>query len=498
MRRRLHRLIGAAAVLHSATGTEQARPSDLDRADRRGPRRPNPVGHARQLLGRVPTGVWVILAIALVLRLTVVAVTWDTPVTLDPQDFSRTAASIAQGHGYPPSNRAPGGGASAFRPPGYPVFLAGVYAIAGRTAPAAGRLAGAFLGTLSVTLIGLIALRLWGRRVGMLALGIAAAAPPLVILSTALISEALFVPVMLAAVLTALESRASKRRYRWLIATGVLVGVACLTRTNGLILLIPFSLAFAPTRSRRELGAWMPPAIFVVTAVLTIAPWTVRNWIVFHAFIPVSDESGYTLAGTYNRVSRADRRTPALWIEAEHGKSPEYAQILRTATARRWNEVTYGDHLQAAAIRDIESDPGYVLKVAYWNTIRTLDLGEGGIAAGNLRDTDIPLGLGLLVIITSPLLLVLALGGLLTRRARRVPRWLWLVPLCMATSVFVTGFIRFRAPIDPFLVMLIAIAADDFLDELLRLIRSVRRVRLQSAPAERPNKRITLTKTRAA
>jgi hypothetical protein len=45
-----------------------------------------------------------------------------------------------------------------------------------------------------------------------------------------------------------------------------------------------------------------------------------------------------------------------------------------------------------------------------------------------------------------------------TRRARRAPKWLWLIPICLATSLFVTGFIRFRAPIDPFLVMLAALA----------------------------------------
>jgi 4-amino-4-deoxy-L-arabinose transferase-like glycosyltransferase len=425
--------------------------------------------------------VWVILAVALLLRLTTVALTWDTPVSLDPQDFSRTAASIAQGYGYPPSNRAPGGGPSAFRPPGYPVFLAGVYLVAGQT-PGAGRLAGAFLGTLTVALIGLIALRLWGGRVGMLALGIAAVVPSVAILGTALISEALFVPVMLGAVLCALEARRSRHRYRWPVATGVLVGVAALTRTNGLILLIPLGLAFVPTHSRRHARGWVAPAVFVITALLTIAPWTIRNWTVFHTFIPVSDESGYTLAGTYNRVSRADQKTPALWIEAEHGKSPEYAQILRTATARRWNEVTYGDHLQAAAIDDIESDPSYLLKVVYWNTVRTLDLGEGSIAAANLRDTDIPFGLAMAIIVTSPLLLVLALGGLITRRARRAPRWLWLIPLCLATSVLVTGFIRFRAPLDPFLVLLVALATDDVRDEVSSLIASIRRAQTQPAP----------------
>jgi hypothetical protein len=241
----------------------------------------------------------------------------------------------------------------------------------------------------------------------------------------------------------------------------VLVGLAALTRTNGAILLIPLALAFAPPRPRRRVRGWAPAAVVVIAACLTIAPWTVRNSIVFHTFIPVSDEIGYTLAGTYNQVSRADRQLPAVWIEAEHGASPEYARILRKAKAQRWNEITYGDRLQAAAIAEIKRHPAYVLKVAYWNTIRMLNLGETRFAVGNLRDTDVPLTPALLEINTAPVLLVLALAGLLTRAAWRVPRWLWLVPLCLATSVFVTGFIRFRAPIDPFLVMLVALAFED-------------------------------------
>lgn len=404
---------------------------------------------------------WVLLTIALAFRVATVAFTLKTPATLDPYDFSRTAASIARGDGYPPSNRAPGGGPTAFRPPGYPVFLAAVYAVVGHRAPGVGRLAGAFLGTLSVALIGLIALRLWGKRVGWLALGIAAIAPPLVIFSTALISEALFVPLVLAAVLTALEGRRSGRRYAWAVATGLLVGVASLTRTNGLILLLPFALAFAPTHARRQLTSWGPPLALVLVAVLTIVPWTVRNWTVFHAFIPVSDEIGYTLAGTYNHVSRADRRFPAVWVEAENGASPEYARILARARRERWNELTYGDHLQAAAFDDIKRDPAYVLKVGFWNTVRMFHISELSLAARNLHDTDIPRGLASIEIGSFPLLGVLALGGLFTRRARRAPKWLWLVPICLATTVFVTGFIRFRAPIDPFVVMLAALLIAD-------------------------------------
>ncbi len=427
---------------------------------------PTYIERAPALVSRVPRAVWVILAVALAVRVVTVALSWHTPLNLDPEDFSRTAASIAHGHGYPQSNRAPGGGPTAFRPPGYPIILSGVYAIAGHAVPGVGRLAGAVLGTLSVALIGLIALRLWGRRVGILALGIAALAPPLVILSTALISEALFVPIVLAAVASALEGRRTRRRYRWAVVTGVLAGVAALTRTNGLLLLLPFALAFAPTHARRRPARWAPAAVVVLAACVTIAPWIVRDWTVFHSFIPISDESGYTLAGTYNQASRANHKAPALWIEAEHGASPEYARILRTARAERWNELTYGDHLQAQALNEIESHPAYALEVGFWNTVRMLDIGDVHFAVHNLHDTGIPLAPALLLINSSPLLLVLAAGGLLTHAARQAPKWLWLVPVCLWTSVFVTGFIRFRAPIDPFLVMLGAVALVDAFDQL--------------------------------
>ncbi|HTX30876.1 MAG TPA: glycosyltransferase family 39 protein [Solirubrobacteraceae bacterium] len=422
----------------------------------------------RSHLTRVPTSVWIWLAIALALRVLLVALTWHTKLTLDPSDFNRSAASIAGGHGYPPTNRAPGGGPSAFRPPAYPFLLAAVYVFAGHPDPAAGRLVGACLGLASVALITLIAFRLWGRRVAMVALGIAAVAPPLVVLSTALISEALVVPLILAAVLAALEARTSPRPIRWAILTGVLVGLAALTRTNALILLIPFALAFLPHTAWRRPRSWVAPAVVILAAGLTIAPWTIRNAVVFGRFIPISDESGYTLAGTYNQVSRASTRFPANWIEAEHGASPEYARILQTARRERWNEPTYGSHLQAQAFQEIASHPAYVLKVAYWNAIRMFDVAEIRLARNNLANTDIPLAPALALMNSAPLLEVLALGGLLIRAARRVPRWFWLVPLSLLTTLFVSGFIRFRAPIDPFLVMLAALFLTDIWESMFR------------------------------
>jgi 4-amino-4-deoxy-L-arabinose transferase-like glycosyltransferase len=423
-----------------------------------GTARRRPIPRPRVALPALPRTAWVLLLVALVLRVGLVVATVDTPLTLDPADFSGNGVSFAQGHGLPPSNRAPAGGPSAYRPPAYPVFLGGVYALVGQEAPPAARLLEAGLGALSVGLIGLIAARLWGRRVGVLALGIAAVAPPLIVMSTALVSEALFVPLMLGAVAAAIEARRSEHPLRWAAVAGVLLGLCALTRTNAVLLVVPLALAvwWGPGRFRPR--ALLPPALVVGAMVLTIAPWTIRNALVVHRFVPISSEVGYTLAGTYNQASRADRHWPAVWKEAEHGASPEYEPLVFYASVDRWSEVEFGDRLQDAAIADIRSDPSYMLKVGWWNAVRMFHLGELDFAVANLRDTSIPAGPAWLEIAGFYPLGVLALAGLVTRRARRAPAWLWLVPVCLAATLLVTGFIRFRAGIDPFLVMAAALA----------------------------------------
>ena len=55
---------------------------------------------------------------------------------------------------------------------------------------------------------------------------------------------------------------------------------------------------------------------------------------------------------------------------------------------------------------------------------------------------------------------VLAIAGAFTRRARAAPLWLWVVPLLMYLSVvfLVVETPRYRTAIDPFIVLLAALA----------------------------------------
>ena len=117
---------------------------------------------SRRRLPRLGLAVWLLLALALAIRLGYVAVTPDYELVHDARDYDYHARSIAEGEGYGLSFRRP----TAFRPPGFSFFLAGVYDVAGvqrakpsRRLPVA-RVAQALVGTLAVALIGVLAAQL--------------------------------------------------------------------------------------------------------------------------------------------------------------------------------------------------------------------------------------------------------------------------------------------------------------------------------------------------
>ena len=270
----------------------------------------------------IPAAAWLILLVALLLRVGYVAVTPDYTFVHDASDYDRHAMSIARGDGYPGAQSADR--ASAFRPPAYPYLLAGAYKLAGvehadveqRVVPA--RVLGILLGTLIVALIGVVALQLWGRTVALLAMAGGAVYLPLILVGGAAMSEPLFALLMLGALAAALQHRRSTHRWRWVVASGVLAGLTILTRANAMVLLLPFALAVWTVRPRLSPRALAVPALLVVVALLTVSPWTIRNAVVMDRFIPVSTQLGSALAGTYNDAARLDDENPASWRSLRH------------------------------------------------------------------------------------------------------------------------------------------------------------------------------------
>lgn len=405
-----------------------------------------------------------ILAAALAIRVAEVQLNSYAPVN-DAGAYLSLASQIAHIGDYSTSRGHVGAGGtigpSAYFPPGLPYLLAASDLISGHTARRDGainpaRLAQAVVGTAVVGLIGLVALEGFGEGVAFAALALAAVYPVLIELSTIVVAENLLTALALAAIWAMLRASRAKRAYRWIAAAGVLTGLATLAHENGILLLLPLGAAVWGLGRTRGLGRAKPLAVLIATTALAIAPWTIRNAVLLHRFIPVSDETGITLVGAYNGASAAYPRVPYKW--RIYFKIPGERKLVRQAPGL--TEPTLGDRLQSQAVHYIGDHPFSPFVVAFHNTLRLFEV-EGSYAwhasalAQGLKPSRAWVG-----VVSFWVVCALALCGAFTRAARRAPRWLWVAPLLFALSVVLINVEtpRFRAPVEPFLVLLAACA----------------------------------------
>lgn len=396
----------------------------------------------------------VLVALALLVRLAVILATPEYRPQTDAADYDRHAVAIAQAGDYPQSVLAPGGGPTAFRPPAYPLALAATYAVAGTGDEQrrwdAGRILNALLGALAVALLALLARRLWGRGAALVAGGLAAVHPPLVLVGSSLMAEPLYVALVLTATLAALAQRDAPGGVRWALAAGVLAGLAALTRSNGLIVLLPLALLAWTARPRWSRRALAAPAAMVAAFALTLAPWTVRNAVVLDAFVPVSTQSGFALAGTYNDQAREFRGFRAFWLP------PERVAALRPAYRdRSLSEAELSGVLRGRASDYVRQNPGYPAEVALVNGLRALNLQGPEVERYLAPFEGYPEDLATASVYAFWVLAAIALAGAFTRAARAAPRALWLLALVLGfSSVLFLGLTRYRAPADPYLILL--------------------------------------------
>jgi 4-amino-4-deoxy-L-arabinose transferase-like glycosyltransferase len=418
---------------------------------------------------------------ALALRIAYVDATPGYTARHDARDYDVHAISIAEGQGF--SKTIAYDRPTAFRPPGYPYFLGGVYKVFGvERAPdprryRVARIAQAFVGTAIVVLVGVVAAQLWGPIVALVALALTAVYVPLITVGGAIMSEPLFDAFMLASLVAVLAYRRSPHRYRWAVLAGVLGGLATLTRANAMILLLPLAVAVwdgRPWRSRTAIG---PPLALLVAAALTIAPWTIRNAFELHAFVPVSTQFGSALAGTYNDAARADTQNPAAWQGIKH--VPEYGDLFRHI--HQIPEAKLDHELRVSSERYIREHPTYVAKVGWWNTRRMLDLASQRRSRATAATITIDHKWADRGVLCFWIVAALALAGAVAGAARGTPRFVWAFPALMFLSVvfLVVETPRYRTPIDPFLVLLAAAA----------LVAGVRR----ALAARRPSRRAPAT-----
>jgi hypothetical protein len=267
---------------------------------------------------------------------------WPNDSPDDGRVYAQMARNVLEQHVFSHDAQAPYS-PSLIRLPGYPGFLAAIYSIFGHTNNGAVRIVQALIDTGTCALIALLAFY-WQpdekkkRTTGIAALALAAVCPFTTIYSATVLTEvltnflmiAMFVAVTIAfKKLTAEdteENKNAKRNWKaallWWGIAGLIGGVAVMMRPDSGLFLAAVGLTLVITglwplvvRLRRKSQVRSPKsknpnpkpqvsslkpvsriiasgAVLSFTFILVLAPWTIRNWRVFHVFQPLAPAHG--------------------------------------------------------------------------------------------------------------------------------------------------------------------------------------------------------------
>lgn len=281
---------------------------------------------------------WFIVLIAFTLRVAVITVGHTYRVTPRRDHFQfgwemgRLARSIAGGHGFS-SPTDLDSGPSAWTAPVYPYILAGVFRIFGIYSAASAWVILTFnsiFAALTCWTLFRISERIFNSWV---ARGVAwtwAVFPYLIYWPVRVVWEASFTTFLLTLALWRMIRMAEGARPRDWLGFGLIWGLIALTNT-AVILLLPFFLIWcirtaAPRTGQKMTSLSVGPAACLLIVVLSMIPWTLRNYAVFHRFIFIRDNLPLELYEANNDESGG------LWTRNEHpGNDP--------ASMRRFQEL---------------------------------------------------------------------------------------------------------------------------------------------------------------
>jgi 4-amino-4-deoxy-L-arabinose transferase-like glycosyltransferase len=348
----------------------------------------------------------------------------------------------------------------ALRTPGYPLFLAACRLLFGDR-PLAVRLVQAVLGAVSVWLVYRLAQRFVpgedapmprsqprGWTTPLAAAALAAFNPYYVATAALILSEAVFVPLMLAGLWglawlwpsAGAPAPAPSLRRAWprALATGLAWGAAVLVRPSCALLVPAVLVAWVAASGRgRRASAMRGAAIVVLGVVVVMAPWWVRNARIFGRFVPTALWVGASLYDGLN-----PRATGASDMDA----------FLIAPDIWPLEEETQDAVLRARALAFVRAHPGRALHLAW------IKLGRYWSPWPNAAQFRSPVVTLASASFTVPLLALLALGCWDRRRDWRALVLLAgpLLYFCALHLVFASSM-RYRIPAEVPAVVLAAI-----------------------------------------
>jgi 4-amino-4-deoxy-L-arabinose transferase-like glycosyltransferase len=409
----------------------------------------------RAWVGTRGFGFWLaaIVAFGVAIRVaqTLLVAPWPPGIFNDEAYYATLARLIEQGEGFVRPGEFYGAGLSlptAERAPLFPVALAGLAKL-GLTG-GDGRLLGLLTGGGTIVVLGLLGRRLAGPRAGLVAAGLAALYPTLIAADGALMTESLYGLLAAASLLAAyhlVEAPSAGRA----IVLGVVVGLAALSRGEALLLL---PLLLVPLVRRP--GGLRAAAVVCLAFAVVLAPWTVRNWIVFDRPVLVATEAGETLAGANCEQAYYGNRI-GTWV------------FTCVEFSGRGNEAAELNEAGREGIRYARDHAERVPLVAVARLARTWGVYAPFRVPEGRASWVMYLGAGLYFV-----LVPLAVYGLIVLRRRGIPVWILTTPFITVTltALVAYGSVRFRHSAEVSLVVLAAVALDGLLSSTGRRVRT--------------------------
>jgi 4-amino-4-deoxy-L-arabinose transferase-like glycosyltransferase len=399
-----------------------------------------------------------ILILAVALRI-YGAMAHPTVPTADAEDYHRLAIGVVQGRGY--VNAA--GASTAWRPPAYPAFLAGVYKIAGINVTRA-TIVQAFIGSLTVLALIALGLLMLNSRTALIAGALAAIYPAFVWLPRLLLSENLSLVLLLFS-LCAIAMYLRTSRLVWMIVFAVLCGLNTLVR--GANLFLPFAVAMGlifiwwRNRPLKRVQIIAPLLVMTVAFLATLLPWTVRNYRALHQFIPIATQDGITLYASYWPPQHDGK---LIW-----GTLPGNEDPAIQAAAKIGVEAVTSRYLQQLTLERLRADPSFFFRLIPSKLISLLVPFDWEVfphAPGTTRTLNV----GYLLI------LLPALFGFLTMLRERVRfQWLlWIVwVMVLLQAVLFYGSPRFRLPAELVALLPAAVGVSKIWEFLKHKVKAV-------------------------
>jgi len=381
---------------------------------------------------------WVLLMIAafLVVGVASVLATPRINVFRDMATYDAIGFNLAQGRGYTST----GDAATGWRVPGYPLFLAGVYRVAGHSTLAVRLLEVIIAGATIWAAWRLSLLAFGSERAAVWAAALAAICPTTLVFAHLLMAETLFTALLALGVIAAFAWR--DRRGAHYLAVGAILGIAALVRPIGAAAALSLPVALLVDRQRwaailtRTAAAWLAFAVIM-------SPWWYRNWRVFNTFVPSDLTAGITffignneLAAGRSDFSLAQKLLPPVKDEIARDRlARQRGLAFIRAQPGRFLRILPG---KAMAFWGLDRDGLYCYREGFWGRPRGL-----GFAALS------PTMLGIAV------LLPLALMGILFSSPRQPIRWmLWPILVCWVIATLTAPQARIHAPLVPMLAVL--------------------------------------------